>query len=122
MKLSGTVRYGFKMVVDIAQNGKSTKREICARQKVPSDYAANIACRLCRHGIIHSIQGPTGGYVLKKTPENISLLDILEAVNGRIVFRDSAKSAEGFWKTTEERVRQTLSTCTLDKALPFVSA
>ena len=57
--------------------------EVLARdQRIPRRYLAKIVQDLRRNGLIRSVRGAHGGYVLNRPPEEISLLDIWEALEG----------------------------------------
>ena len=63
---------------------KHSMREISERQYIPLNYLAKIMRRLVKKGLVRSSVGPDGGYVLRKSPSEISLRDIYEAIEGEI--------------------------------------
>ncbi len=63
---------------------KHSMREISERQYIPLNYLAKIMRRLVKKGIVKSSVGPDGGYTLRKSPHEISLRDIYEAIEGEI--------------------------------------
>ncbi|WP_035244517.1 RrF2 family transcriptional regulator [Desulfonatronovibrio hydrogenovorans] len=87
MKLSTTVRYGTRLMLDMAeQQGKGPIRirTIASRQGISEKYLEKIVRLLRKAGLVDGLRGPGGGYVLSKAPDEITLADILEAVQGRI--------------------------------------
>ena len=72
---------------DIAyhNDGKTTHvKDISKRQGISERYLEQIFHRLKKKGILNSERGPKGGYYLAKKPEEITLFDIIEAVDGPI--------------------------------------
>ena len=85
MKLSTKSRYGTRAIIDIAQNsehGSTMLKDIAARQSLSPKYLDHILSALRRSGIIKNIRGKGGGYILTRAPENITVKDIVEAVDG----------------------------------------
>jgi Rrf2 family protein len=58
--------------------------EVSERQKVPASFLSKIFQHLSKAGIVSSSRGTGGGFMLTKTPEDITLLEVLEAIEGRI--------------------------------------
>jgi len=72
-----------RAMVDLARqtNGKPvTMKEIARRQGIKPKYLEQILRKLRKAGLIQSIRGPGGGYILKKDPKSIRLSEIIEAV------------------------------------------
>jgi len=87
MRLTTLSRYGVRSLFDIAYfgNGKSVKAsEVSKRQNISLNYIGQIFLRLKRGGLIKSQRGRSGGYVLGHPPKDISVLKIIEAVEGPI--------------------------------------
>lgn len=57
--------------------------EISTRIKSSRHHVAKILQRLAKEGFISSNRGPSGGFTLAKKPENITMLDIYEAIEGK---------------------------------------
>lgn len=64
--------------------GMHSMREISEHQHIPVNYLAKIMRKLVKKGLVRSMVGPEGGYSLRKTPGEISLRDIYEAIEGEI--------------------------------------
>ena len=87
MRISQQARYAVSSVFDLAYNGQGNPvqvRVISKRQRIPLRFLEQIFQRLRKAGVIEGKRGPGGGYVLSHKPEDISLLTVLEAVEGRI--------------------------------------
>ncbi len=61
-----------------------TSREIIATLKVSDAHLMKVLQRLVKAGLIRSIRGPNGGFLLSKSPDQISLLDVYESIEGRM--------------------------------------
>ena len=85
MKLSTKGRYGLRAIVDLAvnqQQGAVSISSIAARQSLSENYLEQLMSKLKKAGLICSVRGAQGGYVLAKEPEKISVGDILRALEG----------------------------------------
>ena len=81
--ISQTAEYALRAVVYLAMNsGKSfTTQQICLTTKVPAAYLSKVLQSLVRAGLVQSQRGLGGGFVLTKPPEEISILEVLNAVD-----------------------------------------
>ncbi len=87
MKLSTRVRYGCRAMVDLAMHrgdGPVSLQVLAEEQDIPERYLAKIIQDLRRSGIIRSVRGAHGGYSLSRAPEQITLLDVWEALEGPV--------------------------------------
>jgi Rrf2 family cysteine metabolism transcriptional repressor len=85
MKISTKGRYGTRAMIDIAENygrGPVPLRQLADRQCLSLKYMEQIIPLLKASGLIRSARGARGGYVLAKKPSEISLRDIVEALEG----------------------------------------
>ncbi|NPV76026.1 MAG: RrF2 family transcriptional regulator [Anaerolineae bacterium] len=85
MKITTSGRYAIRAMVDLAihdQNGPVSRNDIAERQEISGDYIAQLFRRLGQHGLIKSVMGPGGGYLLGKAAREITLKEILVAVEG----------------------------------------
>ena len=86
MKISVKVDYACRVMAELAHlhgSGRLAQIEHLARtEAVPANFLAQILGKLRTHGLITSRRGNQGGYVLSRPPEEISLYDILMAVEG----------------------------------------
>jgi Rrf2 family protein len=80
--LSQTTEYALRAVVFLAgQHGSPrTTSQIAAATKVPVGYLAKVMQGLCRAGLVRSQRGLHGGFTLRRDPPEMSLLEVIEAV------------------------------------------
>ncbi len=91
MKLSTRCRYGIHAMFDLAQNagnGPQTIRSIAERQLVPEQYLEQIIGVLRREGLVESVRGAQGGYMLAKAPGEISVGQLLRLLEGPVLIAD----------------------------------
>lgn len=84
MMLTTKGRYAVMAMVDIANNSKGgpiTLAEIAKRQNITAAYLEQIFARLKAGGLVKSVRGPGGGYVLSKPYEEIDVASIILAVD-----------------------------------------
>lgn len=87
VKLSNKGRYGVRALFDIAfhNDGRPTQiREISERELIPARFLEQIFQDLKKAGIIGSKRGPRGGYHLAKPASEISLGDVIRALEGPV--------------------------------------
>lgn len=87
MKLSTKGRYGLRALVDLAQYSKETPVSISSisfRQDISERYLEQIMAMLKKAGLVRSIRGASGGYVLAKDMKEISVGDVLRALEGSL--------------------------------------
>jgi Rrf2 family protein len=85
MRFSTKTRYGTRAVLDIAMhggNGPVTLNDIAKRQDVSKKYVGHIVNQLLAAGILESVRGPQGGYMLARAPKEIRLGEIVRALEG----------------------------------------
>ena len=85
MKLSTKGRYGLRAVIDLAmfsEDGAVPISSIAQRQSLSESYLEQLMAKLKKAGIVQSQRGASGGYTLAKPPYEISVGDILRALEG----------------------------------------
>jgi Rrf2 family iron-sulfur cluster assembly transcriptional regulator len=83
MRITTKGRYGLRAVINLAKTNHSRPvsiGSIATQENVSSEFLEQIFFKLKKAGLIRSIRGPGGGFVLNRTPGEISVQDILEAV------------------------------------------
>lgn len=85
-RLSKKADYGLIALKHLAQHTDTSvsAREIALQYRIPAELLAKILQRLVRKGLLVSQQGINGGYVLARDPASISVVDVLEALEGPI--------------------------------------
>ncbi|HCJ11429.1 MAG TPA: Rrf2 family transcriptional regulator [Clostridiales bacterium] len=87
MKLSTKGRYGVMACYDLAcHHGDSPVplKAIASRQGISPGYLEQLIGHLRRAGIVRSVRGPQGGYVLARSPDEITVGDIIRVLEGPI--------------------------------------
>lgn len=78
--------YAIRAVLDLARhhgsNGRRKAREIGDEMSIPANYLPQILAQLARAELVTSVAGPRGGYALARPPGEISLFDVVMAVEG----------------------------------------
>ena len=126
MKLPTKVRYGLRAMVDLAShegNKPVFLNSIAGSQGISRSYLDALFARLRSAELVRSVRGAAGGYCLKKAPENIKVLDIVLALDGRPVLvdcledgfcdRTSTCATREVWERVREAIESTLSAVTL---------
>lgn len=81
MKLSTRSRYGARLMIDVARNytqGPVHLKDVAEREGVSVKYLEQLIIPLKKTGYITSVQGPKGGYMLAKPPEEITFGEIIK--------------------------------------------
>ena len=87
MKLTTKGRYAIIAMVDLAINSQlnpAPLKDISTRQSISLSYLEQLFSKLRQSGLVKSIRGPGCGYLLKKDPSSLNLLDIITAVDEKI--------------------------------------
>lgn len=85
MKLSTKGRYGLRAMVDLADYQEANPvsiSSISARQDISISYLEQLLAKLRKAGLVKSVRGAQGGYVLTRKAEEISVGEILNALEG----------------------------------------
>ncbi len=86
MKISVKVDYACRVMAELARRHSSGElaqiEQLAETEEVPASFLAQILGKLRTHGLIVSRRGSQGGFTLARAPEEISLYDILMAVEG----------------------------------------
>lgn len=84
MRLTTKGRFAVTAMIDLGlrhQRGPVTLAGISERQRISLSYLEQLFGRLRRQGIVDSVRGPGGGYTLARSMEEISVADIIRAVD-----------------------------------------
>ena len=85
MQLSQSVTYALQALLQLAESGEGvliTRGKLAANGQMPERFLLEILHDLVKRGILRSTRGGGGGFALARRPENITLLDVIEAVDG----------------------------------------
>jgi Rrf2 family transcriptional regulator, cysteine metabolism repressor len=87
LSISSKSRYGLAALLALAEHhgqGLQQIRDIALRKEIPPQYLEQIFNRLLKAGIIRSVRGSKGGYELADDPGRISVLAVIEILEGGI--------------------------------------
>lgn len=129
MKLSTKGRYAVMAIVDLAQqsNGQPVSlADVAERQEISLSYLEQLFSKLRRHGLVKSVRGPGGGYMLAKPADELHVCEIVLAVDEPIrATRCTPGSPEGcrankercstheLWETLGNRIYEFLNSVTI---------
>jgi Rrf2 family transcriptional regulator, cysteine metabolism repressor len=97
MKLSTKGKYGVRAVFEIARRygkGPITIKEIADRQGISFSYLEQILHKLGKAGVIESVRGPAGGYLLARKPSDLTIGDIVRTLEGPIALSHCLEPGE----------------------------
>jgi Rrf2 family protein len=89
MKLSSKSRYALRILLQIGYenlngNQLAPGRLIAAKQEITEPYLEQIMIPLKKGGLVETVRGCNGGYKLKKSPSEITVLDVIELFDGPV--------------------------------------
>lgn len=90
MKLSRTVAYAIRATLQLAQGEPETPMpcsRLASEGQMPERFLLQVLRNLVHHGVLHSTRGVDGGYSLHRPLQEISLLEVIEAVDGPLTSR-----------------------------------
>jgi Rrf2 family protein len=133
MKLSTKGKYGVRALFEVARNfgkGPLAIKEIAERQKISLSYLEQILHKLGKAGIIASVRGPHGGYELARRPADLTIGDVVRALEGPIALShclepgesDTCYQAEDcvarmVWSKVGEKIEEALDSITFEQLL-----
>ena len=133
LKLSTKGRYGLRALIDLAQyssGGPVSTASISARQDISERYLEQLMSMMKKAGLVKSIRGAGGGYVLAKDMCEISVGDVLRALEGSLEPVDCAGlEPEGMcsasdscvakyvWQRINESINRTVDEIRLDQLM-----
>ena len=129
MEISRRTDYGVRVILDLAmleQGERAATQEIADRQNIPAPFLAKIISQLSLSGLVTTFRGAGGGVSLARPPAQISLLQVIEALDGpvrlnRCVIEPSACPRDEFcpvhhiWARAQVDLTDLLSSTTFDQ-------
>ncbi len=104
MKMSTKGRYGLRIMLELALNyGRKAviADAIAQNQQISANYIHLLVKTLRDAGLITAARGPNGGYLLARPPAEINVLQIIDALEGKIRVVDCAAGGESCARTLE---------------------
>jgi Rrf2 family protein len=92
-RLSKKSDYGLIALKHLAQHTEESV-EIAAHYHIPAELMAKVLQKLARKGLLVSQQGINGGYVLARDPASISIVDVVEALEGPIAITPCERGSD----------------------------
>ncbi|HEY4309146.1 MAG TPA: Rrf2 family transcriptional regulator [Pirellulales bacterium] len=116
MKLSRTVVYAIQATLQLAQSKTGAPvpcSQLAASNAMPERFLLQILRSLVTHGILSSTRGVVGGYMLQRRPQDVTVLDLLEAIEGPLTA--SVPSNGSLAEYTLTKLQKTLEDVTAAK-------
>jgi Rrf2 family protein len=127
MHVTAKADYAVRAVIELADSAQDSPRkvdEVAKAQSIPVSFLENILTQLRSSGIVRSQRGPEGGYWLAKPAEEVSLAQIIRAVEGPLVgvrgqrpeeveYTGSAESLKDVWVALRANLRKVLERVTV---------
>ncbi|WP_010243099.1 RrF2 family transcriptional regulator [Acetivibrio cellulolyticus] len=115
MKFSTKGRYGLRAMVDLAVHAKGEHVALCSiaeRQGISMNYLEQVFSVLRKSGLVKSVKGAQGGYILSESPADIKVGRILRVLEGplSVIDEDAENSTEN-----ESRIQSCIRMCVWDK-------
>ena len=111
--ISSKGMYGLAAMYQLMQCEKDVAiqiKEIADKANIPKNYLEQILVILKREGLVKSIRGANGGYMLDKNPEQIFIYDIIDALEGGLCNQVAATNSNEilnlFWMEKQAKVRE----------------
>ena len=131
MRLTRAAEYAIRCMVYLAKQGSgvlTSRQEIADKADIPTHFLAKIAQDLARAHLIEIRQGAGGGFVLAKDPADITLLEVIETMIGKIYLNDCVArpgscrmtydcAVHNVWMKACEQLRKTLRKVTFDQLI-----
>ncbi|RUO25461.1 Fe-S cluster assembly transcriptional regulator IscR [Aliidiomarina minuta] len=130
MRLTSKGRYAVTAMLDVAlhaQKGPVSLADISERQEISLSYLEQLFSRLRRHKLVDSVRGPGGGYKLSRVANEISVGEVIRAVNESVdATRCQGKSncqngltclTHNLWSDLSDRISDFLDSITLGELM-----
>lgn len=121
MKISTKGRYGLTIMLELARkygDGPTSLKSIAQDNQLSEHYLEQLAAPLRNAGLIRSIRGAYGGYVLAKEPKAITAGDIIRVLEGPITpvegIEEEEPAKQALWMRIRDAVKDVLDTTTLE--------
>ena len=130
MNISARCEYGCRAVVELALHAHSdrplTATAIAEKRAIPEKYLVHILLQLKRAGVVRSVRGAQGGYLLARSADAINLLDIVTAVDGGVldplpVNGENSDEVAPAWRDAAAAISEVLEKVTVQSILDRTS-
>lgn len=124
LSISSKCRYGILAVLALGENhggGLVQIKDIASSKNIPRQYLEQIFNRLVNAGIVSSVRGKKGGYQLAQDPEKVTVLDLIDILEGGVQLSGDSTSGldaiNELFKQAEEKLRKDFSITLADLIL-----
>jgi Rrf2 family protein len=132
VKVSAKVDYALQAIIEIARATEKdsliSAEEVAIAHEIPEKFLEGILTALRKAKLINSYRGPSGGYELALSPEQITVADVIRAIDGplaavrglapeEISYTGSSKYVADIWIATRVALRDVLENITIKDAL-----
>ena len=131
MKISTKGRYGLRILLDLALNDSEKPRmirDISESQHISEKYISRLIIELRKAGMVKSIRGSKGGYRISREPKEITLLDVVEVMEGPVSIVDCVSARDccpriascvtrEIWTELNSQIREALQKITLQEII-----
>ena len=128
MHLSRHADYALRIVLDLAPGSSSRIADIARRRKAPSAFLAKIVHNLARAGLVRTLRGRKGGVALARSASRITVLQVIEAVDGPLALNRCVPRGDGcplsgscpahpLWMKLQKMVADELKAVTIESLL-----
>ena len=96
MQITRQADYALRAMLYLAQlepNKRAATSQIAQEQRIPPSFLAKIISQLSIAGLIHTSRGARGGVSMARPPEAISVLEVVESIDGPITLNECSQSA-----------------------------
>ena len=121
MKISTKGRYGLTIMMALAKNygeGPTSLKSIEKENNLSEHYLEQLASPLRNSGLVKSIRGAYGGYILAREPEEITAGEVIRVLEGPIspveVLEDEEPAKRDLWIKIRDAVKDVLDNTTID--------
>ncbi|WP_270164561.1 cysteine metabolism transcriptional regulator CymR [Paenibacillus sp. SYP-B4298] len=129
MKISTKGRYGLTIMMELATKfgeGPISLKSIAERNQLSEHYLEQLIAPLRNAGLVKSIRGAYGGYILSKNPEDITAGDIIRILEGPISPVDFTEEDDpakrDLWVRIRDSIASVLDSTTLEDLISFAGA
>jgi Rrf2 family cysteine metabolism transcriptional repressor len=108
--ISTKSKYGLMAMLELAsqfQTGPTQAKSIAERHQLPLSYLEQLLAELKKNGLVVSFRGAQGGYALSKSPEEITVYQIVTLLEGDTKLSEGHKGClglESFWKEMDAKI------------------
>jgi Rrf2 family transcriptional regulator, iron-sulfur cluster assembly transcription factor len=128
MQITRAGEYGVLGLLALARRGSTVMiEEISREEKIPKSFLAKIFQVLAKAGLVRSIRGAGGGFELVKRPAQVTVLEVIEAIEGKIAFQRCLQEEGcehvggcalcGLFEQAQDQLKEVLMRTTLEDLL-----